>query len=143
MHTWGGVGGAFKHCQKHTGLRELSAFAIETSKSKQDRIMFDQTICYQAFNHWALSDNILLELLLVVVFFCSSGSCAFGSSVVVGGGSVTVVVDIGGGSGIVVFGVSVAVVVGGGKDGGDSGANVHILGKKGSREGVTSAISSL
>ena len=37
---------------------------------------------------------------------------------------------------------------GGGGDGsdgggGDSGANVHILGKKGSREGVTSAISSL
>ena len=71
-----------------------------------------------------------------------------------GRGSVTVVVDIGGSSGIVVFGVSVAVVVGGGKDGGngdcsdgcgggDSGANVHILGKKGSREGVTSAISSL
>ena len=32
---------------------------------------------------------------------------------------------------------------GDGVSGGDSGANVHILGKKGSREGVTSAISSL
>ena len=32
-------------------------------------VMFDQTISCQAFNYWAISDNILLDLLLEVVFF--------------------------------------------------------------------------